>query len=366
MKAVFNNKDISELFKAAATTVGGASDTPTAGQLLVKMTPEGITVVGGNGYMETEAWNTDYQVEAEPFTLPAKKTLDILNGFSGDTQVRLSKADNRIRMQAGKGRYTLASLPGDMFPRIASIEPEHRFSLEAGALCDALSRVAFAMASGDVRHFLNGMLFEGCEDHLNLVATDGHRLMRYRVDGSVGGPFRVILPRESVLALAKLCKKADAESPIAVEFTHSFIRFTFDAVRFTTKLVDGTFPDYRRVIPDQYQHRVEIDRETLLGAAKRARVLANEKYPGIRFDFKGTALVLSAHMDEINESLEEIEVKREGPDFTSGFNANILIDALEALDSETITLAFKGENEATALIDDALDNVTDIAMPMRL
>src|SRR6185295_16054288 len=219
--------------------------------------------------------------DARSVTVGARKLLDILRALPEAAEVTLQQQDKRLVVKAGKSRFSLQSLPAEDFPRLARPAGESaRFKLEQKELRRLLSLVQYAMAQQDIRYYLNGLLMVVEDRSLKLVATDGHRLALATLKLSADSPRQeVIVPRKTVLELSKLL--ADSAEPVAIELSSTQAAFSFGSVELVSKLVDGKFPDYARVIPTQHKNRLQLPREPLRQALLRAAILSNEKFRGV-------------------------------------------------------------------------------------
>jgi DNA polymerase-3 subunit beta len=223
----------------------------------------------------------------------------------------------------------------------------------------------FCIAQQDVRYYLNGLLLETGKKHLRAVATDGHRLAlcQAEVPGGKLPEQQVIVPRKGVLELQRLMT---GEGSLHLELGSNHIRIQLDGIRFTSKLIDGRFPEYERVIPQDTSNSLTADRQNFRGALQRTAILSNEKYRGIRLTIQANAVVLQAHNPEQEEAEEELEASYSGAEIEIGFNVNYLLDALGAIESEQVSLALVDGNSSCLLRDPGNDDCKYVVMPMRL
>ena len=263
-----------------------------------------------------------------------------------------------------KSRFTLTTLPASDFPSVEEINPQLSFNLDQAALKGLLDKTHFSMAQQDVRYYLNGMLLESDGKMLRTVATDGHRLALSEIELAVkSGTHQVIVPRKGVLELQRLI---GSEGVASLQVGSNHIRITIGDIRFTSKLIDGRFPEYGRVIPAAPGRLVKADREALRRALHRTSILANEKYRGIRLALRANLLVLTAHNPEQEEAEEEVEVAYEGEEFEVGFNVNYLLDALAALEGVEVELGLTDANSSCLLRAPGGGSSRYVVMPMRL
>ncbi|MGH8519183.1 MAG: DNA polymerase III subunit beta, partial [Panacagrimonas sp.] len=304
--------------------------------------------------------------EARAITVGARKLLDILRALPEDTEVTLQQQDKRLLVKAGKSRFTLQTLAAEDFPRLAKpTGGSAKFKLAQRELRRLFSLVQYAMAQQDIRYYLNGLLMVVEEGSLKLVATDGHRLAfaALRLDGELPRQ-EVIVPRKTVLELGKLL--ADSDAPVKIEITATQAAFSFGAVELVSKLIDGKFPDYTRVIPTSHKNRLQAAREPLRQALQRAAILSNEKFRGVRWVVGDGALKIVSSNAEQEEAHEELEVKYSGDNLDIGFNVNYLLDVLNNVAGESIECAF-GDSASSALITYASEkDFKYVVMPMRI
>jgi DNA polymerase-3 subunit beta len=304
--------------------------------------------------------------EARSLTVGARKLLDILRALPESAEVTLQQQEKRLLVKAGKSRFTLQTLPAEDFPRLAKPAAEAaRFSLGQKALRKLLGLVQYAMAQQDIRYYLNGLLMVVESSSLKLVATDGHRLAYATLALDAELPRQeVIVPRKTVLELSKLL--ADSDDEVKIELSPTQAAFSFGRVELVSKLVDGKFPDYTRVIPTQHKNRLQIEREPLRQALLRAAILSNEKFRGVRWVLADGSLKIVSSNAEQEEAHEELEVKYAGDALDIGFNVNYLLDVLNNVAGNEIECAF-GDSSSSALISYAAEkDFKYVVMPMRI
>lgn len=298
------------------------------------------------------------------FTLPARKLLDICKALPEGTDMQISVEGERAVLRAGRGRYALGVLPAPDYPVIEAAPGNETFDVAQGTLKRLLDKTQFAMAQQDVRYYLNGLLLEADGGHIRTVATDGHRLALNEADIDAEVKLRIILPRKAVLELYRLLTDTDAK--VRVEVSPNHARFYIDDSVFTTKLIDGKFPDYERVIPGKGKILVKVDRELLRHALMRASILSNEKYRGIRFQMTDGLLQVVANNPEQEEAQEEMEVEYKGGELTIGFNVGYLLDVLGAVETDVVSLSLVDANSSCLIQSEPVDKSRYVIMPMRL
>lgn len=308
---------------------------------------------------------TQTELEGE-ITIPAKKLLDICKSLPADQTVSVELNDGKVVVKSGRARFTLSSLPANDFPSLDEIEVKHAIKIAQKDLRYVIDKTQFAMAQQDVRYYLNGLLFDFSGAKLRAVATDGHRLALSEVDLSEGltENQQLIVPRKGVQELMRVLEDTDEEALLEISGNH--LRIQANGVRFTTKLIDGRFPDYRRVVPEQGDLVVIADRETLKQTLSRAAILSNEKFRGVRLEAKDNVLKIQAHNPEQEEAVDEMEVGYAGRPLEVGFNVNYLIDAITVVNTENIQLNFMDASSSCLISGVGAEDCKYVVMPMRL
>jgi len=304
--------------------------------------------------------------DARALTVGARKLLDILRALPEDADVSLQPQDKRLLVKAGRSRFTLQTLPAEDFPKLAKAAGEvARFALPQNSLRRLLGLVQYAMAQQDIRYYLNGLLMVVEGGELKLVATDGHRLAFASMPLTANLPRQeAIVPRKTVVELAKLL--ADSDDEVRIELSATQAGFSFGAIELVSKLIDGKFPDYTRVIPTQHKNRLQAGREPLRQALQRAAILSNEKFRGVRWVLtNGTLKIVSSNAEQ-EEAQEELEVDYAGDALDIGFNVNYLLDVLNNVPGNELECAF-GDSSSSALISYASEKgFKYVVMPMRI
>ena len=300
-------------------------------------------------------------------TVPGRKLFDICRALPEHAEVSISLIGDKLSVRSGKSKFSLATLPAAEFPTVEDINAGESLVLPRASLARLLEKTHFSMAQQDVRYYLNGLLLESSKRHLRAVATDGHRLALCQVDlGRSDAPDKqVIVPRKGILELQRLISAGDDED-LTIELGSNHIRIQLSGIRFTSKLVDGRFPEYERVIPKDAGNQVSADRQLLKGALQRTAILSNEKYRGIRLIIRKGNVTLQAHNPEQEEAEEEVEVSYDGDEIEIGFNVSYLQDALGAIDSDQVTLSVVDGNSSCLMREPGNDDCKYVVMPMRL
>jgi DNA polymerase-3 subunit beta len=299
-------------------------------------------------------------------TVGARKMIDILRSLPNDQVVTLSSAQNKLTLAGGKSRFTLQTLPADDFPLVnESVDFGPVFSVPQKTLKGLINQVHFAMAVHDIRYYLNGILFVAEGKTLTLVATDGHRLGLAQAQLDTDIPKQeVILPRKTVLELQRLLR--DEDTPIEMRFAGNQAKFSFSGMEFVTKLVEGKFPDYNRVIPKGHKNSVTLGRAPLLASLQRAAILTSEKFKGVRVNLEPGLLRIASSNAEQEEAKEELEIDYGGDAIEIGFNVTYLMDALANIPQEMIKVELQDGNSSALITVPEQAGFKYVVMPMRI
>jgi len=300
-------------------------------------------------------------------TTSAKKLQDILRALPEGTKVSLSQQDNKILVKAGKSRFNLQSLPAEDFPKFpASDGAEKKIEISQKMLRDLLNQVQFAMAQQDIRYYLNGMLLVFQSGEIRAIATDGHRLSyaAEKIETPAETEAEVIVPRKTILELLRLL--SDSDDKALIEIGKNQIKFSFNGVSLNSKIVDGKFPDYTKVIPAVYQNKFSIDRVVLLQALQRAAILSNEKFRGVRMILTQDSVRAISSNSEQEEAQEELEIKYTGDAIDIGFNVSYLLDVLNNVNTPQIECSFGDSNSSGVFTIPGNDRFKYVVMPMRI
>ena len=298
-------------------------------------------------------------------TVGARKLIDILRTLPADQVVTLSSNQNKLTLQGGKSRFTLQTMPADDFPLVnEAVDFGPVFAVPQKTLRALINQVHFAMAVHDIRYYLNGILFVAEGKQLTLVATDGHRLGLAQAQLETDIPKQeVILPRKTVLELQRLLK--DEETAIEMRFAGNQARFNFSGMEFVTKLVEGKFPDYNRVIPKHHKNSVTLGRATLLASLQRAAILTSDKFKGVRVNIEPGTLRIASSNAEQEEAKEEIEIDYGGDTIEVGFNVTYLMDALSNIPHDMIKIELQDGNASALITVPEQTGFKYVVMPMR-
>jgi DNA polymerase-3 subunit beta len=341
-----------------------------------------LAVLGNVLFEVTEDWvrltATDLEIELsalvdlehvtieEPgeITVPGRKWLDIVKSLP-DGPIKLSLSDGKFKVSSGRSRFSLSTLPASDFPHVEEGLGTVELAVEAAAMAEMIDRTHFAMAVQDVRYYLNGMFLEAEGTRLRTVATDGHRLALAEWNGlAEASSFGVIVPRKGVIELGKVLSQASGEARLVVGSNH--VRLSVGSTRFTSKLLDGKFPDYERVIPKGSDKTVVVGREAFREALQRVAILSNEKFRGVKLVVGQEGMTLFSSSPEQEEAEVFLPAEVSGAELEIGFNVQYLLDVMNACRTEKVRLSL-GDVNSSALIDEVDGSgALYVVMPMRL
>ena len=337
---------------------------PILSNVLLVAKDNGLAVTATDLEVELVA---DAEVAVETggeITVSGRKLLDICRALPEGSDVDISVNGEKVIVRSGRSKFSLATLPAAEFPTVEDIKAGQTIEVKQEVLGRLIEKTHFSMAQQDVRYYLNGMLLETGGKHLRAVATDGHRLAlcEAELEASVDEQ-QVIVPRKGVLELQRLMS---GEGSLNIELGPNHVRIQLDGIRFTSKLIDGRFPEYDRVIPKESSNQLTAERGAFKSALQRTAILSNEKYRGIRLIIRDSGVVMQAHNPEQEEAEEELEVEYSGEDIEIGFNVNYLLDALAAIDGDEVTLSVLDGNSSCLIRQPGKDDSKFVVMPMRL
>jgi DNA polymerase-3 subunit beta len=339
---------------------------PALSNILVKADSDKISLTATD--LEIELVTTLGMVadETGETTLPARKLLDICKALPEEANISITVDADKALIKSGRSRFSLSTLPADDFPALETINTVAQFDLPQKTLKELIDKTAFAMALQDVRYYLNGLLLEVSSGLLRAVATDGHRLAycEKQADCDLAEIKQVIVPRKGIQELVRLLD--DSDEPINMILGSNHIRAELGGIRFTSKLIDGRFPDYNRVIPDDGKNVITADRDTLRQALVRASILSNEKYRGIRLVVEKDILQLQAQNPDQEEADVEVEIEYKGDSLEIGFNVNYMLDVLNVTDSAIVKATLRDSNSSCLMTYPDHPDCKYVIMPMRL
>jgi DNA polymerase-3 subunit beta len=352
--------------QAVAGIVERRQTLPILANVLIEQKDGHLLVTATDLEMQITAVSELSSKDGQATTVGARKLQDLLRALPEDATLNIDATGSKMTVRAGRSRFNLQTLAASDYPRISlGDEQLQTLSLPQKDLRALLKLAEFAMAQQDIRYYLNGMLLVIDKASLQAVATDGHRLSWASMP--VAGDYarqEVILPRKTVLELAKLL--ADADDPVTIDILANQARFRFGNVELVSKVVDGKFPDYNRVIPTGHAKVFDVDRVTLLSALQRAAILSNEKFRGVRLVLGENELRIICTNSEQEEAEEQLEVPYSGEGLDIGFNITYLLDVLQNLGGERVRLAFGDANSSAVVTMPEREDYKYVVMPMRI
>jgi DNA polymerase-3 subunit beta len=358
---------ILSILQSVAGIVERRHTLPILANVLIRKTGDALQVTTSDLEIQIRT-SAELEGDAGNFTttVGARKLIDILRTMPADQAVVLESSQNKLILKGGKSRFTMQTMPAEDFPVVqesSGFGPS--FSVPQKTLKDLLNQVSFAMAVHDIRYYLNGILFVAEGKQLSLVATDGHRLAYASAMLDVEVPRQeVILPRKTVIEMQRLL--SDADGAIEMQFANNQAKFAFEGMEFVTKLVEGKFPDYNRVIPKNHKNRITLGRVPLLATLQRTAILTSDKFKGVRLNIEPGTLRVASNNAEQEEAVDELDIDYSGDSIEIGFNVTYLIDALSNMNQEMVKLELSDGNSSALFT--IPDNATFkyVVMPMRI
>lgn len=339
---------------------------PILSNVLLEKNGESLTLLATDIEMQIRTSTPSSGSESVMVTVAARKLQDILRSLTESSDVTLSLEERRLQLKSGKSRFNLQTLPAEDFPRMAEATGQTtQIKLTQKQFKRLLSLVQYAMAQQDIRYYLNGLLLVIQHGELRLVATDGHRLAFASEDiGEQVERVEAILPRKTVLELSR--QLADNDEALTISITGSQARFSFGNVEFVSKLIDGKFPDYERVIPQHQNKTLLLDRSLLQHSLQRAAILTNEKFRGVRLVLGTGSLKILSTNAENEEAQEEIEIEYSGEELDVGFNVNYLLDVLNNVMTDNFEIRLADGNSSALMMLPGNERFKYVVMPMRI
>ena len=368
MKITTNKDQLLPALVQAGSIVERRQTLPILANILVNVHRGNMTLIATDLELEVKTRLPVLADDDVDFTVPARKITDICKALADNAEITLDVSGEKVLLRSGRGRYTLSTLPAADYPNMEVSVATHQITISQDRLKYLLEKTAFAMAQQDVRYYLNGMLFEGRPGRLRTVSTDGHRLALCEVDieESPGLDLQAIVPRKAVLELNRLLDGSKEAPPVELQFSSSFMKVDFPNGSFATKLIDGRYPDYAKVIPTANTQDLLADRDQLRQALARTAILSNEKFRGVRFKVEKDLLNLMAHNPEHEEAEEELEVEYSGEEMTIGFNVGYLLDVLGVIDDEKVRMGLIEASSSCIITSARKDGAKYVVMPMRI
>lgn len=343
---------------------------PILANLLIVLDDDVLSLTGTDSEIEIVSKLTMSfapENESGSITVPARKLFDICRSLSPDQQILFVLEEQKLVINSGRSRFALSTLPAADFPTTATEVSDVTFSVPKSAIKQLINATAFAMAQQDARYFLNGMLWEINGDKLRCVATDGHRLAlcSTSLDSSHANKFQVILPRKGVIELSRLLDSTATET-ICFSLDSRYFCAETEEYTFTSKVVDGKFPDYERVIPKNGENVAVGNKNALKQAFARMAILSSEKNLGVRLTFTRHLLTIVANNLEQEEAEEKVNIEYNDNDVDIGFNVSYLQDIANAINHDSISIILSDNNNSALIKDPDCSDVLYVIMPMRL
>lgn len=339
---------------------------PILSNLLLKTGDNQIFIIATDLELEIDTKIPVTVEQSGEITIPARKLFDICRGLPPEANVQIELDKHQVRISSGRSRFVLSTLPAEEFPFLGEVAGDQTLTLPQSSLKQLFDRTCFAMAQHDVRYYLNGLLLVMQGQTLRAVATDGHRLAlsEIKAQSNQESPAQIIVPRKAVTELLRVLDAKDDEITLVWSSNHLQVRVGTNC--FTSKLIDGRFPDYDRVIPETGDKIVVGDRELMRQALGRAAILSNEKFKGVRLSLSENQMRVQTHNPEHEEAQEEFPVEYSNESVDIGFNVTYLMDALSALDAERFCLELAGPDSSGLIRAEGDDSSQYVVMPMRL
>lgn len=367
MKFTVSREELLKPLQLVAGVVEKRQTLPVLANVLVVLDGDRLSLTGTDLEVEMVAHLTLSQAgESGEITVPAKKFVDICRSLPEGAQIQFVQDDDKVTLRSGNSRFVLSTLPSSNFPNVEQGVGQLQFSCPQSLIRSLIDSTGFAMAQQDVRYYLNGMLWEVQNQQLRCVATDGHRLAMCTkaVDVTVEEKLQCVVPRKGIQELSRLLSEDDELVEITLGDKH--MQVATQGLTFTSKLVDGKFPDYERVLPRAGNNIVLADRQALRQAFGRVAILSNEKYRGVRLTLSGDSMVLVTNNPEQDEAEERLEVSYSGEELEIGFNIGYLLDVTNVMESEQMKISFIDANTSALIEVPEGGDALYVIMPMRL
>jgi DNA polymerase-3 subunit beta len=334
--------------------------------LLFEVGDDALQMTGTDNEVELQTRIPLIVTEPGKTTIPARKLFDICRSLDDNARIDFEITADKAKIRCGKSRFTLATLPVDEFPVIGQLNDTIEVSLPQKELETAIKRTSFAMAQQDVRYYLNGLLLQLSENELCCVSTDGHRLALHKTEADIETTesVKAIIPRKAITELSRLMDGSDTRIDLSMNEKH--LRIRLGSLQMTTKLVEGKFPDYDKVIPLDSTNVASIDRDIFRQSLTRSAILANETYKGVRLTLENETLGIQTNNPKHEEAEDELEIGYSGDPIEIAFNVVYLLDVLNAVESESVELNIKDNTSSMVIHPGDSKQSTYVVMPMRL
>lgn len=369
MKLTINRESLLPVLEKTQGVLENKSTSPVLSNLLISASEKGLRLTGTDLDTEISGYIDNTGIERYgSVTAPAKKLLDICKSLPQDSLLELELTGNTLTLVSMRSIFKLSTLPPDDFPVLDSISFDHSIRLKEALFSNVISQTGYAMAQHDVRYYLNGMLLTQQDGRITTVATDGHRLACCSVaitDISTDSNLSIIIPRKGVHELARLLSEK-SEQEIELQISDNHIRLQKENVRFTSKLIDGKYPDYEAAIPANTKHTIELDRAQIKESLSRVAILSNDKFRGVLLKLSEGTLTIRSNNPERETAEETIDLNYSGDDFEVGFNVSYLLDAINNLSGDSITFALNNVESSSLITSPDNPESISVVMPVRL
>ena len=366
MKITINTKELLTATQSVVGVVEKKQTMPILGHILFEMKKNKVFLTATDLEVQIKSY-AKLETEATSefsFTVSGRKLYDIIRSLNDET-VDLQIKNEKLNITTKKSKYKLATMSPQEFPVFDDKKAQDSLNIGQTELLEIIAKTQFAMAQQDVRFYLNGLLLEIGPNKITAVATDGHRLAKAIAEIEKGSitDTSFILPRKAV---QELSRTMSGEKMCKVSFSTNQAGFSYGDIEFTTKLIDGKFPDYKRVIPDTTEIKIVLDSGTLKPALQRVSILANEKFKGVRVELSGSEMIISSENPEQEAAKEVIDMNEDQKELVLGFNVSYLIDAISSCDGSLVCLGLNDENSSALITDPSNPSTEYVVMPMRL
>ncbi len=368
MKLTISRESLIPILERATGVVEQKSTTPVLSNVLLSASEKGLRITGTDLDTEISGYidNTGIEMYGST-TVSAKKLMDICKSLPLDSIIEITLADGTLSLSSSRSVFNLATLPADDYPVLDNLKFNAQIALQENEFLNLLNQTGYAMAQHDVRYYLNGMYLQSTSDKLITVATDGHRLAccSLPITNNENNDVSVIIPRKGINELSRLLN-VDSSTTIDLELSDNHIRLQKDNIRFTSKLIDGKYPDYEAAIPQTTLHTIELDRLQIKDTLSRVAILSNEKFRGVLLKLSNGLLTIRSDNPDRETAEDSIDINYTGDDFEVGFNVNYLLDAINNLSGETVSFALNSVESSTLIQSTANPNSMSVVMPVRL
>lgn len=367
MQFTIVREDLLKRLSAVVSVVEKRQTKPVLSNICVRAETDKVSFTGTDLEIEMVTWAAANVHTPGSTTIPARKFLDVIKALPNGCEVRCQQEGERVRIIAGRSRFSLTTLSADDYPNLEEVSWEMTFAMARSVLRRLIEKTQFCMAQQDVRYYLNGLMFETLPGSLKAVAADGHRLALCEtvLPASEIVEKQIIIPRKGVMEMARLL--GNEEGPLEISISTNHIRLRQDDLVFTSKLIDGRFPDYKRVVPASVRVTSILPRNEFKEMLSRVGIVSTEKYRGVRLRFEKDQLIASAHNPEQDEAIEELTLESPTEDFEVGFNVGYLIEAVSAIEGTKVELGWNDANSGCRIrVAEGETEAVYVVMPMRL